>query len=248
MCHRGACLVLVLVIFPTRANELKNTVWKWGTASGGSLSIGSNAASTNGTTWNAWLSNMPQVLLSVCYLNVNTICTSMASSEEWNTLATTRKGLRVTKPAGQQRSTYFLQLPYKWAIPLIVMSGFLHWLLSQTFFLTRIDSYDSDGKLKQWVSACGISFSSLLTFCFVVVIMVFALLMIARWPMLARLPLTESCSLMISAACHPDPDEIDPHLEEVKWGVVPGMLVRGRGHCSLSSKPVKKATVGEIYY
>jgi hypothetical protein len=227
---------------------MNTAIWKWGTASGGSLSIGSYAASSRGTTWNAWLSNMPQVLLSISYLNLNTICTSMASSAEWNALATTRKGLRVTKRLGRQRSTYFLQLPYKFAMPLIVMGGFLHWLLSQTFFLTRIDYYDSDGKLKQWTSACGVSYSSLFTFCFVGFVLICVLLMIARWPIFPRLPFVESCSLMISAACHPSPDEIDPHLGAVKWGVVPGMVVRGHAHCSLSSEPVKKARVGEIYH
>lgn len=44
-----------------------------------------------------------------------------------------RKGLRVTQPHGYQRSSYFLQLPYRWSLPLIVISGTLHWLLSRVF-------------------------------------------------------------------------------------------------------------------
>jgi hypothetical protein len=171
----------------------------------------------------------------------------MASSKEWNTYATSKKGLRVTKASGEQRSTYFLQLPYKWALPLIAISTLLHWLLSQTFFLTRIDYHDHDGKLNRWNSACGISFSSLITFCFVALLLGCGLLLIARWPMLARLPLAENCSLMISAACHPAHDEVEPHLAKVKWGVVPGVLVDGHPHCSLSSKDVEKPEVGEIY-
>lgn len=34
-----------------------------------------------------------------------------------------------------QYSTYRLQLPYKYSIPLILMSIFLHWLLSNTLYL-----------------------------------------------------------------------------------------------------------------
>jgi hypothetical protein len=171
----------------------------------------------------------------------------MASSKEWNTYASSRKGLRVTKATGEQRSTYFLQLPYKWALPLMIISGFLHWLLSQTFFLTRIDYHDENGKLEQWKSACGVSFSSLITFCFVALSLVCGLLLIARWPMFPRLPLAENCSLMISAACHPALDEVEPQLAKVKWGVVPDLLVDGYKHCSLSSKEVEKPEVGEKY-
>jgi hypothetical protein len=192
---------------------------------------------------------MPQVLLSICYINLNTVCTSMASSAEWNNLATDRKGLRVTKPNGDQRSTYFLQLPYKFALPLMVLSGGLHWLLSQSFFLIRIDFYPRNAtEPSEWKSACGVSFSSLITFCTVAVALVCALRWLGRRPMYPKLPLAESCSLMISAACHPDPDEVDPHLAKVQWGVVEGLEVQGHGHCSLSSKAVKKPKVGEIYY
>jgi hypothetical protein len=240
--------VLILVVFPTRVNNLDVGIWKWGTASGGALSFGSNAASTKGTTWNAWLSNMPQVFLSMSYLNLNTICTSMASTAEWNSFATSRKGLRVTKPFGEQRSTYFLQLPYKWALPLMVFSGCLHWLLSQTFYLIRIDFFNRKGELEKWTSACGISFSSLLTFCLVALVVVCALRWVGRRPMYPKLPLAESCSLMISAACHPAPDEVDAHLAKVKWGVVTGMTVKGQRHCSLSSKPVEKPKVGNVYH
>jgi hypothetical protein len=171
----------------------------------------------------------------------------MASIAEWNGLATSRKGLRVTKPFGEQRSTYFLQLPYKWALPLMIISGCLHWLLSQTFFLIRTDFYTQDGKLEKWTSACGVSLSSLLTFCLVALALVCALRWIGRRPMYPKLPLAESCSLMIGAACHPAPDEIDSHLAKVRWGVVAETMVKEHGHCSLSSKPVLKPNVGDTY-
>jgi hypothetical protein len=244
---RGAFLTVVLVTFVARANEYSRAIWKWGPSSSGTLSFGANEASTKGSIWNVWLSNMPQILLSVCYLNLNTICTPMASFQEWNTLATSRKGLRVTMPFGEQRSTYFLQLPYKWALPLIILSGSLHWLLSQAFFLIRID-YERDGKLEEWTSACGISMSSLLTFLSAAFVLVCVLIVIGRRPMFPRLPLAESCSLMISAACHPAADEIEPHLARVQWGVISDMEVDGHGHCSLSSKEVTKPEVGEVYH
>lgn len=217
-------------------------MWQWGSASSGSLSFGAEGASAKATIWNAWLSNTPQVLLSLCYLNLNAICTSMARTAEWNSLASSRKGLRVTKPHGKQRSTYFLQLPYKWAAPLMVTSGGLHWLLSQTFFLSRIDYYNLQGDLKRWTSACGISFSSLITFCAVCLLLIVAVRWVGRRPMMPNLPLAENCSLMISAACHPAPNEVGPHLAKVKWGVITGTR-----YCSLSSKHVERPEAGKVY-
>lgn len=235
-------MVFVIIYFPTQVNDLGSGLWQWGSASSGTLSFGASGASTKATIWNAWLANLPQALLSLCYINLNVICTAMASTAEWNRLPMSRKGLRVTNPYGKQRSTYFLQLPYKWAAPLMVTSGGLHWLLSQTFFITRIDRYDSNGRLKSWTSACGISFTSLVTLSAVCLILVISVRWIGRRPMMPNLPLAENCSLMISAACHPSSAELNPHLEEVKWGVIPGT-----GRCSLSSKQVTAPEVGKAY-
>ncbi|KAH6612515.1 hypothetical protein C7974DRAFT_418464 [Boeremia exigua] len=238
----GTLLVIVITLFPTRVTDLGSGMWQWGSASSGTISFGATGASTKATLWNAWLANMPQVLLSLCYINLNAICTAMASTAEWDGLATTKKGLRVTRPRGKQRSTYFLQLPYKWATPLMMTSGGLHWLLSQTFFISRLDYYNTEGGLERWTSACGISFSGLIVFCVVCVALVAIVRCIGRWPMMPNLPLAENCSIMISAACHPDPSEVDPHLKKVQWGVIPGT-----GRCSLSSKPTMRPQVGETY-
>jgi hypothetical protein len=234
--------VCVLIFFPTRVDELGRDVWQWGSASSGWLSFGVTGASTKVTIWNAWLANAPQVLLSLCYLNLNAICSAMASTAEWNNFAVLRKGLRVTKPYSHQRSTYFLQLPYKWSIPLVITSGGLHWLLSQAFFLSRIDYYWHGDQLRNWTSACGVSFSSLVVFSVACLLLVLTVRWVGRRRMVTNLPLAENCSLMISAACHPGAGEVDPHLAKVKWGVIPGS-----GRCSLSSKHVDRVEVGNTY-
>jgi hypothetical protein len=168
----------------------------------------------------------------------------MAGSEEWNHFATARKGLRVTKPYGKQRSTYFLQLPYRWSLPLTTIGGTLHWLVSQAFFLVRVD----DVNKSESMSACGVSFLSLL-----VVLVVFWGLLLAicavgltMKPTMA--PVVASCSLAISAACHPASDEIDVHLAKVQWGVTGSEVVEGFRHCSLSSNPVTQPEEGKTYY
>jgi hypothetical protein len=70
---------------------------------------------------------------------------------------------------------------------------------------------------------------------------------VGRLSIESKLPLAEWCSLVIGAACHPAPDEVDPHLSKVQWGLIDGMLVEGRMRCSLSSGPIRAPEVGKIY-
>ena len=120
---------------------------EWGTSSPYQLGIASGSFDSKTILLNAWLANTPQILLSFSYFAINRLCTSMCFAREWNSYGTPRKGLRTTNPTGQQRSTYFLQLPYRWSIPLTVTSGFLHWLLSQSLFLVRLEIRDVDGQI-----------------------------------------------------------------------------------------------------
>lgn len=223
--------------------------WAWGTASKNLLEINrGGVASAKQTLLLALFSNMPQVVLSFCYLNMNTLCTSIACAEEWNHFGITRKGLRVTKPEGEQRSTYFLQLPYRWAVPLMVVSGLLHWLLSQSFYLVRYEQLSRTGEPQSSTSACGFSMSSLVTFYGIALGLVVGVRWVGRRPMIPTVPPADCCSLFISASCHPPPGDDEASLERVKWGVVEGTSGAGHHHCSLSSKPVKKPELGMVYY
>lgn len=76
------------------------------------------------------VANSPQFLLSFLYFAYNSLWTYMLLTDEWASYARRRKPLRVTSPTGIQRSTYRLQLLYRYGIPLMLMSGLLHWLVS----------------------------------------------------------------------------------------------------------------------
>ena len=58
-------------------------------------------------------------------------------AKKWFAMSIRYKALRVTDPEGQQSSTYFLQLPYRYRIPLIVISTSisLQWVLSGCIYL-----------------------------------------------------------------------------------------------------------------
>ncbi|KAI1848060.1 hypothetical protein JX266_006173 [Neoarthrinium moseri] len=83
--------------------------------------------------------NTPQVILSFIYLTINTLHTQLKIEQEWNSYGGGYTPLRVSYPSGMQVSTYRLQLPYKYSIPLIAISTLLHWLLSNSLFLLFIE-------------------------------------------------------------------------------------------------------------
>lgn len=73
---------------------------------------------------NALVANSPRPIFSFLYFTINGLFSGMLAASEWSKLETKRKGLRVyASPTGAQRSSYTLQLPYKYALPLILLSG-----------------------------------------------------------------------------------------------------------------------------
>ena len=177
----------------------------------------------------ALLTNSPQVLLSFLYFAYNGLWTKMLLVQEWSGYAQTSKPLRVTAPAGQQRSTYRLQLPYRYDIPLMIMSGLLHWFVSQSFFLIVLEH---SGSYSDWtdpfelipsVTGCGYSPIALLV---TIITGTCALLVVIangfrRYPS-NGLPLAGSCSAVISAACHPPLGDGRASCKKVMWGACGG--------------------------
>lgn len=85
------------------------------------------------------LANSPQLLLSVSYFVYNSLFTRLQVEKEWNRYSKDYRPLRVTAPVGEQVSTYRLQLPYRYSIPLITISIILHWLVSNTLYVFIIE-------------------------------------------------------------------------------------------------------------
>ncbi|EXJ85156.1 hypothetical protein A1O3_05831 [Capronia epimyces CBS 606.96] len=207
--------------------------------------VGEQGSATNRIMSSILVANLPQTIFSFLYLNLNGLLTSMWLASEWSDFATQRKTLRVSKPKGAQRSTHFLQLPYKVAMPLMVLSGLLHWMISQAIFLVVLAEYNSDGTLASPVAVASCGFSPLAMILALaaggVIIITTLVLGFARHYDPA-IPLAGSCSVAISAACHQPDWDHDAAMKPVKWGVIPdGLVAHDRvdqdmvGHCSFTS-------------
>ncbi|PYI10621.1 hypothetical protein BO78DRAFT_458425 [Aspergillus sclerotiicarbonarius CBS 121057] len=172
------------------------------------------------------ISNSPQLVFSILYFICNTLLSCMLVTAEYNDYATQRKPLRVSWPQGDQRSTYYLSLPYRYSFPLFLLSVTLHWLLSESFFYVNISAYDVFGHFNQAESTRGCGFSPIAIFIILILegVALFSLLALAIRPFKSPMPLAAHCSAAISAACHPPTGDRDAALKPVMWGEVASNL------------------------
>ena len=213
------------------------------------IEFGGNKTNHLGIVGNILLANSAQVILSFLYLSYNSIFTCQLLSQEWTSYTSKRKPLRVTSPTGSQRSTYFLQLPYTYSLPLMAFSGLLHWLVSQSIFLARVTIYDGPDSIDvdrdEGISTCGYS-------CIAIIFVLFAgsLLLTLGFANGFRryssgIPLAATCSVAISAACHPPADDNDADFGHVQYGEV--KTENGVRHCTFTSHVVTTPVAGELY-
>jgi hypothetical protein len=195
--------------------------------------------------------NLPQPILSFLYLIFNGLCTCMLLANEWGSFGREKKSLRVSIPRGQQRSTYFLQLPYRWGIPLVVMSGILHWLVSQSIFLANVTIIDRNGTSLEngGMTTCGYSPMAIIFTLIVGSLLLIGGIGIGQRQLNPDMPVAASCSAAISAACHGLPGEKDASFLPIQWGAVMTDVVQAGdvGHCCFSIGKVVKPVEGRMY-
>ena len=195
---------------------------------------------------NVLLANCPQLILSVAYVSYNCLFTCMVLTREWSSYSGDRKGLRTTTPDGAQRSSFWLNLPYRFGLPLLVSSGLLHWLLSQSIFLAQINVLEADGKPAPKISAVGWSTLALTLLLSLGASMILTMFGFGfkRFP--AGMPIASTCSRAISAACHPLPGRHDEATQKLQYGIM-GNLDDGRAVVGFSSTDVEPLIGGNRY-
>lgn len=219
--------------------------------------------------FNVILANTPQVVMSLIYVNYNALLTDISLATEWDRFGKERKGLRVSSgPEGYQRQRHFLQLPYRYSLPLAGFSTLLNWLISQSIFFVVIEAYQTEGikisvtekagteKMKVYDEviplysrsmSCGWSPVGIVCVIVAAVVMVgFLIILGCRRLRCGGIPMAASCSAAISAACHPIPEEPDAWKKEVCWGVTRDPKAAPR-NCSFSSEPVESPVKGALY-
>ncbi|KAJ5902093.1 hypothetical protein N7495_002621 [Penicillium taxi] len=138
--------IYLLKYAESRMGPDDSNFWEQGLGTAGSENL------VTGTNWPSsfvpivLIANSPQLIFSILYFTFNGFLTSMTLAAEWSNYAIHRKGLRVSNnPRSSQRSNYFLSMPYRYSVPLMITSAILHWLISQSFFVVAVEYYSNDG-------------------------------------------------------------------------------------------------------
>jgi hypothetical protein len=196
------------------------------------------------------IASLPQLAFSLVYLMYNNLFTQYHLAQEWSQFAARKKGLRVSDgPRGAQRSTRWLSLPARYALPLMTFSSLLHWLLSQSLFLVRVDGVDSAGNVdtEDTVSRLGYSSTAIIA---VVVASAFGIGIAVAFGAFRWLDMGivgGGNSACISAACHPNLGEgAGIRFEKVGWGDV-GVEGSEIGHCAFTAGEIRRPVEGRLY-
>lgn len=195
------------------------------------------------------IANLPQTFVSFLYLMYNGLLTCMLLSHEWSQYGVRARGLRVTDRSGDQRSSFRLQLPYGYSVPLLIAMATLHWLVSQSLFLARVDVFKDGVELPSSdITTCGYSAAPLLGCVVLGSVMLLLALVMGFRRFKSAMPVASSCSVAIAAACHRPAEDRDAAVLPVKWGEVQ-KSEDGRevGHCCFSSFDVQDLTVNRMY-
>lgn len=188
----------------------------------------------------------------------------MLVAAEYSSFGAKKKPLRVTWPikGSKQRSTYWLSMPYVYAIPALALYSTLHWTVSQSLFYYHFIQYDVHGEpiIQSEVSSLASSGLAVLSSCCLGTIMLLALVGLSFRKLDSAMPLAGTCSAAISAACHLPQGE-NSHtavLGPISWGETDTAPVwmtnesgrqpsRRYGHCSFTSLHVKAPNMSKLY-
>lgn len=222
----------------------------------------SSSALPTGIIGNIVIANTPQLLISLMYVLYNDLFTRIHLAAQWSRFSKERKPLRVLSPrkdhSNMQRRDYFLSLPFRISVPLMVVMTILHWLVSQSLFLGLIGLNDYTGggtSVFRGYPVLGLGWSP---FALVLCLILGGSMVLGLWvtALVVRygktIPVVRTCSAAISAACHPPDWDTDAAEMPVMFGVVQDPVIESQGrkipgHATFTSGPTTPLIDGELY-
>ncbi|KAJ7255991.1 hypothetical protein C8J57DRAFT_1235892 [Mycena rebaudengoi] len=180
---------------------------------------------------NILMANAPQVAVSFIYLFYNNILTRQLAADEWVQFVrpSGKKALRVSAPAGMQRSSHFLSLPMRYGVPFMANSIVLHSFISQGIFVLQTSSFgpgpdgvrqpEFDDVTCRGYSALGIILALIVATISVLVLIIHSFIRTYR-DIPPGFQLLGSSSAAIGLMCQRPEGDTDAHLFPVRMGIV----------------------------
>lgn len=207
--------------------------------------------------------NSFQVLVSFLYLFYNNILTRQVAANEFLGFLDAdidRKAVRVSSPKNsEQRSSYFLSLPWRYAVPQMIAFMVLHWLVSQSIFIVLTSAWTivpepaplpNDNATRLGFSCAGI-FLVLIVATTLVLGLVVNSVREYRCKVPDVFPRMATNSAAIDAVCRPAREDYEAYLFPVKLGVVahgPDYSGICKGRITFSSDTEIQAPQGGVLY
>ena len=207
--------------------------------------------------------NSFQVLVSFLYLFYNNILTRQVAANKFLGVldeGIDRKALRVSSPKNsEQRSSYFLSLTWRYAIPQIIAFMLLHWLVSQSIFIVLTSAWtiapEPAPLPNENATRLGFSCAGIFLVLIVATALVLGLVVNSvreyRCKVPDFFPRMATNGTAIDAVCRPARDDYDAYLFLVRLGVVahgPDYLGDRKGRITFSSDTDIQAPRDAVLY
>lgn len=170
------------------------------------------------------VANLPQLVITITHFFYNGILANMLVGREYSSHGSTRKALRVSVPVetSEQRSTYWLSVPFRYAILIIALETIFHLLVSKSFYYISIFPFDTFNEVMDVYVGKSLAYSPLFIFRSLLMggLLLCILLVLSLRRLSSEMPLARSSSAVISAACHP-PQHEDAEISvlgKLMWG------------------------------
>ena len=171
----------------------------------------------------ALIANTPQLVFVILDLLYTNLFHCIVAGKRWTRFATKAKALRVSTPTGNQRGTYPLGLPIRYAVSLLTFSTAMHWLISQSIFLARANMIAVDGTVStdpdHVLSNCGYSVLPGIAAAASGIFLLITVITLGMQRYEGKMPLVATCSAAISAAAHSELDKSVDATKPLMWGV-----------------------------
>jgi hypothetical protein len=205
----------------------------------------------NNLASNVLLVNTPQLIVSLCYLFYNSVLTCMLTAHEMTQFAQKRLSVRVTQPRGQQRSTWRLQMPLIYILPLMVVMVLLHWLISRSLYLIRVAIIDNNGVPvpSRDINSIVYSTNALIAALVLGAVLIIVMAGLSFRKLSPGMPVVGSCSVALSAACSAADKPLAAQYP-LQYGVLTKKAPSeyGREFVGLSMELVYPLEDGEMYH
>ncbi|CAI7678266.1 unnamed protein product [Penicillium pancosmium] len=191
----------------------------------------------------ALITNLPQLLLSGLYFMYSMVLTSITATHEQSMFAHKTNDSPSHTPGGRATGDVLART----SLAIFFTLFDLRIYQPNTEIVMKPSAHFPGVSDTGMTTACGYSPLAISCALGVAVFLFIVLIDLSSRKVKPGMPVVGSCSLAISAACHPPKSDESPSIKPLLWGAVEHESNGKPGHCCLTSFEVEKPMGGAFY-